>query len=62
MIAGWLAAKWSAWETRGSESWVVEVLRYGYVVPFYSFFKLPFLGLPSSFPLILKGRALGRRI
>ena len=59
-MGGCLSLAWTSWRDKGAESWVVEVLREGYKIPFHS---LPPLSkdprlLPSYSPSSIKGRAL----
>ena len=51
---------WSVWESWGADAWVVQVLRYGYRVPFRSrppLSSVP-LPLPSYSPNSIRGLAL----
>ena len=60
MIGGCLSSHWSAWEDRGADVWVVQVLREGYVVPFHTpppLSQVP-VTLHSYSPQSIKGRAL----
>ena len=56
-----LSLHWQAWRDRGADPWVVEVLRFGYRIPFLrspplSMVPIP---MPSYHPLSTKGMALG---
>ena len=56
-----LTLHWQAWRDRGAVPWVVEVLRYGYHIPFLCdppLSKVP-ISMPSYHPLSTKGVALG---
>ena len=60
MIGGCLSSRWSAWEDRGADVWVVQVLREGYVVPFHTpppLSQVP-VTLHSYSPQSIKGRVL----
>ena len=64
MVGGCLSSHWSAWEDRGADAWVVEVLLEGYVVPFISVPPLSQtpIALHSYSPQSVKGRALESEI
>ena len=57
---GCLAAHWEIWESWGADSWVVQVLRFGYRVLFRSRPPLSHvpLPLPSYSPTSIRGLAL----
>ena len=59
MIGGCLSSRCSAWEDRGADVWVVQVLREGYVVPFHTppLSQVP-VTLHSYSPQSIKGRVL----
>ena len=64
VVGGCLSSHWPAWEDRGAEPWVVEVVREGYVIPFHSVPPLsatPII-LDSYSPQSIKGRALEEEI
>ena len=57
---GFLGQHWSVWESWGADRWVVEVLRFGYCVPFLvtpPLSNVPF-PLPSYSPSSIRGLAL----
>ena len=57
---GCLAAHWEVWESWGAEVWVVQVLHYGYRIPFRSrppLSRVP-IPLPSYSPNSIRGLAL----
>ncbi|XP_066982660.1 uncharacterized protein [Macrobrachium rosenbergii] len=63
-VGGWLAPFWNTWNEWGAESWVAEVLRKGYRVPFHS---RPHVSgspvhLPSYSPSFIRGIALAEEI
>ena len=61
LFGGCLSLHWQAWRDRGAEPWVVEVLRFGYRIPFLSappLTKAP-ISMPSYHPLSTKRVALG---
>ena len=61
LSGGCLSLHWQAWRDRGADPWVVEVLRYGYRIPFLPdppLSKVP-IPMPSYHPLSTKGVALG---
>ena len=63
-IDGCLANFWLAWRARGVDSWVVEVLRVGYQIPFDRRPPLsehPF-SLPAYSPQSIKGVALNQEL
>ena len=47
MIGGCLGRRWDVWEFWGADRWVVEVLRFGYGVPFLS---TPLSDVPIQLP------------
>ena len=56
-VGGCLAAHWEIWESWGADPWVVQVLRFGYWVPFRSrppLSRVP-LPLPSYTPTSIRG-------
>ena len=57
---GCLSLHWQAWRDRGAEPWVVEVLRFGYLLPFLSTPPLSAtpIPMPSYSPTSVKGAAL----
>ena len=60
LSGGCLSLHWQAWRDRGTEPWVVEVLRVGYCLPFLStppLSNVP-IPIPSSSPTSIKGAAL----
>ena len=60
LSGGCLSLHWQAWRDRGAEPWVVEVLRYGYRIPFLCdppLSRAP-ISLPSYHPSSIKGVAL----
>ena len=63
-MGGCLSSHWSAWEDRGAEPWVVEVLKEGYVIPFHVVPPLSSIHiiLDSYSPQSIKGRALEEEI
>ena len=60
LSGGCLSLHWQAWRDRGAEPWVVEVLRFGYHLPFLSTPPLSAtpIPMPSSSPTSIKGAAL----
>ena len=60
LSGGCLSLHWQAWRDRGAEPWVVEVLRFGYRLPFLSAPPLSGapLPMPSYSPTSIKGAAL----
>ena len=60
LSGGCLSLHWQAWRDRGAEPWVVEVLRFGYCLPFLSAPPLSDapLPMPSYSPTSIKGAAL----
>ena len=59
-----LAPHWQVWAQMGAEEWVVEVLRYGYRIPFSSnppLSPVP-IHLPSYSPTSIRGKALAVEI
>ena len=60
LSSGCLSLHWQAWRVRGAEPWVVEVLRFGYCLPFLSPPPLSsaLLPMPSYSPTSIKGAAL----
>ena len=60
MVRAYLAVHWETWQSWGADAWVVQVLRFGYQVPFRSLPPLspvP-LPLPSYSPSSIHGLAL----
>ena len=60
MIGGCLGHRWEVWKSWGADRWVVEVLRFGYRVPFLStppLSDVP-IPLPSYSPSSIRGLAL----
>ena len=57
---GCLADHWEVWESWGVDPWVVQVLRFGYRIPFHSVPSLShvLLPLPSYSPSSIRGVAL----
>ena len=64
LIGGCLANFWLAWRARGLDSWVVEVLRVGYQIPFDRRPPLSerLLSLPAYSPQSSKGVALNQEL
>ena len=64
LIGGCLANFWLAWRARGLDSWVVEVLRVGYQIPFDRCPPLSErpLSLPAYSPQSSKGVALNQEL
>ena len=60
LSGGCLSLHWQAWRDRGAEPWVVEVLRFGYRLPFLSTPPLSAapIPMPSYSPTSIKGAAL----
>ena len=60
LVGGCLGLHWRQWRDRGAEPWVVEVLRWGYQVPFVSDPPLSAVAIPllSYSPSSIKGKAL----
>ena len=60
MIGGCLSNSWQAWQARDVDSWVVEVLREGYRVPFVSLPQLSQVpvALGAYSPGSVRGEAL----
>ena len=60
LSGGCLSLHWQAWRDRGAEPWVVEVLRFGYHLPFLSTPPLSAtpIPMPSYSPTSIKGAAL----
>ena len=64
VVGSCLSSHWVSWEDRGEDSWVVEVLREGFVIPFHVVPPLsdtPII-LNSYSPQSIKGRALEEEI
>ena len=59
-MGGCLSLHWVAWEERDIDAWVVQVLRYGYQIPFHSPPPLSEdpIALPSYSLTSVRGRAL----
>ena len=64
IVGGCLAARWETWEAWGADSWVVQVLRLGYHLPFVSRPRLSAvpLPLPSYSPGSMWGIALSAAV
>ena len=60
LSGGCLSFHWQAWRDRGAEPWVVEVLRFGYRIPFLSTPPLSAtpVPMPSYSPTSTRGAAL----
>ena len=57
-------AYWEVWESLGAESWVVQVLRFGYIIPFHSpppLSSTP-IPLPIYTPSSIRGIALAATV
>ena len=60
MVGACLAVHWETWQTWGADAWVMQVLQFGYQVPFRSLPPLSHvpLPLPSYSPFSIRGLAL----
>ena len=60
MVGACLAVHWETWQAWGADAWVVQVLHFGYQVPFRSLPPLSHvpLPLPSYSPSSIRGLAL----
>ena len=64
MVGGCLSSHWVSWKDGGAESWVVEVLREGYLIPFHvvpPLSEVP-ISLDSYSSQSIKGRVLKEEI
>ena len=64
VIGGCLGYHWRVWESWGADRWVVEVLRFGYRVPFLvtpHLSNVP-IPLPSYSPSFIRGLALSAAV
>ena len=63
-IGGCLSLHWQAWSDRGAEPWVMEVLWWGYRIPFRSAptLSLDPIPFPTYSPSSIRGKALDREV
>ena len=64
MVGACLAVHWKTWQSWGADAWVVQVLHFGYQVPFRSLPPLSHvpLPLPSYSPSSIRGLALSAAV
>ena len=60
IIGGCLSLHWQAWSDRSTDPWVVEVLWWGYRIPFLS--ALPLSSDPIPFPAYTPSSILGKAL